>query len=151
MEIEFVALGDPVPQGSKSGFVRGGRVVIVEGKGKASARHKAWRALVAEQAEIAANRAGLLELLDSPVEVEIHFMIRRPKSKSKTKWWCDVTPDIDKLTRSVLDSLTHTILTNDSRVVALKVLKAYALDEPGIVVKIKELDNEACPIKPQLL
>jgi len=151
MEIEFYALGDPISQGSKSGFVRGGRVVIVEGKGKASARHKAWRALVAREAEVAANRAGLLELIDDAVEVEIHFMMNRPKSKPKTKWWCEVTPDIDKLARSILDSLTGTILTNDSRVVSLKALKVYATTEPGVVVKVTTLDNESCPLKPEVL
>ena len=122
--------GQPAPQGSKSAFVRGGRAVVVEGKGAGRASHVAWRQAVATAARDWQAESGQ-PLMDGPLRVLIVFVLHRPPSVPKKRHYPTTRPDLDKLTRSVLDALTHVIITDDSRVVDLHVVKRYATaDEP---------------------
>lgn len=138
--------GEPIPQGSKSGFVRGGRVVLVEGKGKGTLRHKAWRAKVALEAKSWAD-----ENLDEPwncaCEARLVFYMTRPASKPKWKLYADVKPDLDKLCRSVFDSITKIIVFDDSRIVSVVAEKRYAIGrEPGVEIEIQPLvENKTVP------
>lgn len=137
--ISFRANGDPYPQGSKSAFVRGGRAVIVEGTGKGIKKHKAWRAVVKQAADEAA--VGLEGLpLDCPVEVSLTFHMPRPKTVRRR--WHTVKPDLDKLVRSVLDSITGNIIIDDSRVIMLVAFKVYADEEiPGVEVSVAPIED----------
>jgi crossover junction endodeoxyribonuclease RusA len=118
--------GLPAPQGSKSA-VRGkdGRVRLLEGSTtSARQRHRAWRDLVAQGAREA---WGDRDPLDCPVQVHIRFFMPRPKSARKALVWAAKKPDLDKLCRSVLDSLTDAgVLRDDSRVVQLHAEKSLA-------------------------
>lgn len=125
MRPEFFVAGDPVPQGSKTPVIRGDRAFLIEGKGKMPQRHKKWRAQVARAASDFAL-ANSLDPLDGPLGVSLVFYLPKPQSKPKWKLWPDTGYDLDKLTRSVLDSLTGPIMTNDSRVVRLEAEKRYA-------------------------
>ena len=131
---DFTVEGVPIPQGSKSGFVnkKTGGVIIVEGKGKGAVRHKQWRAQVAKEATEWAEANGH-EPWDCAVLVRLRFAMPKPKSKPAWKTLPDVRPDIDKLTRSILDSLTGPIFKEDGRVVRMLVEKVYAIGEPPSV------------------
>jgi crossover junction endodeoxyribonuclease RusA len=116
--------GTPKPQGSMKGFAIGGKVRLVPASGDGLA---AWRSAVSRAAyETWGERAPD----DSPVAVAIEFWLPRPKSAPKRRIHPDRTPDIDKLARAVLDSLTGIVFTDDARVVELTVTKRYATERP---------------------
>lgn len=117
----------------------GDKAWLVDGKGKGIKRHKDWRSKVADAA-LAAVPDGFV-LYDCPVAVNLRFLQTKPKSKPAWKHWADTTHDVDKLARSVLDSLTKTVIINDSRVVRLSATKQYS-DTPGVHVTVYCLPPE---------
>jgi crossover junction endodeoxyribonuclease RusA len=80
-----------------------------------------------------------LELFTGPVGIDILFVRRRPTSMPKkltrphTKF-----PDLDKLTRAVLDSMTGIVYQDDAQVVQIYCRKRYAElgETPGILVTV---------------
>jgi crossover junction endodeoxyribonuclease RusA len=127
--------GDPVSQGSKRCFCRNGRATLIE----ASDKLKPWRARITAAA-IYARVEQRIEPLDVPVGCYLTFYMPRPASAKREV--PSVKPDIDKLTRAVLDALTDAdIWTDDSRVVSLYALKVYATDveKPGVRIEVKAL------------
>ena len=87
-----------------------------------------------------AIRAG--RTLEGPVGIVLDFGIPKPKSAPKTRRvWPDKRPDLDKLSRSVLDALTYVIFADDSQVVHLRATKDYGA--PGVAVEIHRVfDND---------
>ena len=78
------------------------------------------------------------ELLEDPVELSVIFYLPRPKTA--TREFPAVMPDLDKLIRSVGDSLTGTVIRDDSRIIAIHAQKLYADDRgPGAIVRVKTL------------
>lgn len=131
--------GVPAPQGSKTAYMRGGRPIVTEGGSKTGRQsHATWRQAVATAARDWQDTHGPCELIDEPCLVVIEFWLPKPKSKPRWKRWHDVKPDLDKLVRSVLDSLAGVILADDSRVVALVARKDYG-DPPGCRVQVFRL------------
>lgn len=73
------------------------------------------------------------EVTREPVKVAVRFYLKRPKNQTtstgrkSSKWRLFNTskPDIDKLTRSVLDALTGVIYADDSQVIGLEIEKGY--------------------------
>lgn len=129
----FFVPGDPVPQGSKKGFRRGDKVVLVEAAG---AKHAHWRSHVTT---VAAEHAPATPI-DAPVRVRLTFAIRKPTSAPKKLVWAAKRPDLDKLTRCVLDGLTDAgMFTDDARVVAIEATKMYA-PKPGVMVDIEVIE-----------
>ena len=134
--LSFSVIGVPAPQGSKRGFTREGttKVQMVE----SSKKVKPWRADV-KQAAREAIEAADWPLWSGPVRVRILFMLKRPDGhygtgrnadllKPSSPEYPALKPDLDKLARSTLDALTSAgAYSDDSRVVALEVEKAYAL------------------------
>jgi Holliday junction resolvase RusA-like endonuclease len=119
--------GTPVPQGSKTAMVVNGRAVMFE----ANKKHKAWRDHVKAT-------VGSLEIPSTqPVRVELQFWFERPKTVKREHM--SVKPDIDKLSRSVLDAITGGILKDDSQVVILNARKEYG-DKPGVLIRVMEID-----------
>lgn len=121
MEIDVV--GVPETQGSARAFVRGGRAVVTS----ANQKLRPWRDLVTAAAVEAKPEWWIP--IDGPAVVEIEFFLPRPQTAPKTK---DVLPfrgkDVDKLVRSILDSLTNAaVIVDDSRVVRLVASKRYAV------------------------
>jgi Holliday junction resolvase RusA-like endonuclease len=110
-----------------------------------------WRASIRR----AANDAGATKVA-TPVGLMIVFGIRRPKSQMILRGgkylvraeFHDarpaVAPDIDKLTRAVMDALTNLCYYDDRQVVALVVIKKY-----GETTKI-EVSDEFHNKHPQL-
>jgi Holliday junction resolvase RusA-like endonuclease len=135
MMISYWIDGEPAPQGSKTGFVKNGRVVMVE----SSLKVKPWRAAVAEQT---ARYMSLetLNPLDSPVEIALVFHLPRPKTV--TRKWPAVKPDLDKLIRSTFDGLTTGgLYTDDALVIAVSASKQYATDRIGCQVIASEVQD----------
>jgi Holliday junction resolvase RusA-like endonuclease len=134
--LAFDAIGNPEPQGSARAFVRGGRPVITSDNPK---MHH-WRDVIAWEARAA--MVGGLSPAIGPVEVDAVFAMKRPASVSEKKRpKPSVKPDLDKLSRSLLDALTGVAFLDDAQVTSLKVQKVYAQPEahPGVSVIVRGL------------
>ena len=127
-DVSFFVPGIPVPQGSKVIARGGGKTWLRDVNTKAL---KAWRKAVATEADRGVE-------FDVPVEVELTFYLPKPM---RPRWVMPaVKPDIDKLTRAVLDGLADGgLLANDSRVVSLHVSKFYdRAGTPGVSVNVTD-------------
>lgn len=138
MELKITVSGTPVPQGSKNAFLnkKTGRIVLSEAGG---VKLKKWRASIAgESSEVA--KAIALVPIDGPCKVTLEFTFKKPVSKPKWKILHDTKPDLDKLTRAVLDGITGPIVTNDSRVVEIVATKRYD-DNEGVIITVETIDE----------
>ena len=76
---------------------------------------------------------GGLELpMIGPVNVSIHFYIKRPKTV-KREYPC-VKPDLDNLAKSVLDAVNGFVFKDDAQICDLKLRKEYVDYDPKIVL-----------------
>ena len=133
--ISYFIEGEPAPQGSKNGFVKNGRVVMVE----SSKKVKPWRVAVTEQTARYMSWETL-NPLDTPVEIALVFYL--PKPKSVKRQWPSVKPDLDKLIRSTFDGLTTGgLYLDDALVIAVSASKEYATDRMGCQVIASEIGN----------
>ena len=131
----FVA-GEPRPQGSKKAFNRGAHIVLVE----ANKDLPAWRDHMKKMFEL--KMMELDNRFDTAVSVSLTFWLTRPKTV--TRQYATKTYDLDKLTRAVFDSLTKTVIADDSNVVDLIARKTYADNhEPGVLVTVTPFDNDS--------
>lgn len=139
--ISFEVRALPVPQGSSRAFVIKGRARITSD----NRNLRSWRNLVATVAQAHAPPA----LWDAPIAVQLAFRLPRPKSepthkgrgkeRHRIRTWPNRKPDLDKLTRSVLDALTNVVWTDDSRVVRILATKDWG--SPGVKVQIRRIEN----------
>ncbi len=131
--IRFQVHGLPIPQGStRVWMVNGKPITTSSAKGLGS-----WRRLVADVAQNYAPKAPW----DGPVGIELHFGLPKPKSAPKTRRvWPDKRPDLDKLTRAVLDALTYVVFADDSQVIDIRASKDYGA--PGVVVEVRRMVDE---------
>jgi len=132
--IMFQVHGLPAPQGSTRAFVVKGKPIITStAKGLS-----AWRRLVADVAQDFAPE----EPWEGPVGIDLHFGLPKPKSAPKTRRvWPDKRPDLDKLTRAVLDALTYVVFADDSQVVEIRATKDYGA--PGVAVEVHRIMDPA--------
>ena len=140
-----LATGTPVPQGSARAFVRGGRAVVTSD----NRRLRPWRDTVTGAALEAIALTGWLPLRGA-VRVELEFILPRPVShwtKAGTRRPSAPLhpvgrPDLDKLIRSALDSLTDArAFLDDAQVVSLDPRKRYVAEPgepPGLVARVME-------------
>jgi crossover junction endodeoxyribonuclease RusA len=133
--IRFTAHGRPAPQGSKNSYApldkdgnpyrreNGGVVVSTVDSCKAA---KPWMG----QVRAAASWAFKGELIKSPVRLTCWFYFKRPtnhfgsgKNAARLKSSAPLhhcgTPDLDKLIRSIGDSITGVILQDDKQICVL--------------------------------
>lgn len=124
--------GIPAPQGSKNGYYRGGRVVLVE----SSKKVKPWRDTVAATARYGCDGPPI----DGPVSVHVAFILPRPKSLPKRVLHMVKKPDLDKLIRSTLDALSGIAYVDDNRVTTIHASKRYATagEAPGAHITVIE-------------
>jgi Holliday junction resolvase RusA-like endonuclease len=130
--ISYFVEGEPAPQGSKTGKVVNGRVIMWE----ASAKVKPWRAAVTIQT---ANYLSwnCLNPITNPVEITLVFHLPKPKSVKRD--FPSVKPDLDKLVRSTFDGLTTGgLYEDDALVIALSASKIYATDRIGCQIIVSE-------------
>jgi Holliday junction resolvase RusA-like endonuclease len=134
--------GLPAPQGSKRHVGRG---IMVE----SSRAVGPWREAVRAETQRAMNGSGPMA---GPVAIEITFRVPRPKghygtgrNASKMRSSAPVfpagRPDLDKLTRAVLDGLTAGgAWRDDSQVVSLQAWKLYG-QQPGCIIEFEQLEG----------
>lgn len=120
-EIRFTVLGRALPQGSKNAFKAGNRVVLVE----ASKGLKPWRSVVALEAKLTMDEVQDQSLIEGAVAVEILFQFVPGKTVKRKEM--TTKPDVDKLSRAILDALTGVCWKDDSQVVELRVRKQYGV------------------------
>lgn len=106
--LAFAVYGVPAPQGSKQGFIRGGKVVLKE----QSAGLDPWRKAVRQVATMAVtewSRATGKRWVALNEPVVIRPSITMPPTKAATsshRVYCTSTPDLDKLLRAIGDALS---------------------------------------------
>lgn len=134
-QLVFWVQGTPVQQGSKTAFVIKGRAVMTDQNHK---KLKPWRALVTAAA-VAAS-VGRPQFL-GPLAVTLDFYMPRGVSVKRAR--PSVTPDIDKLVRSVLDGITDSgVWGDDALVVSLTANEFYADERPpGVRVQINTITD----------
>ena len=134
----FTVFGtDPAPQGSKK-YVGTRRTaaganipLIIE----ASPKLPAWRKAVDEAVKEAMLQSGDFSKFEGAVKVEaIFYLTRKPSVKRELP---TVPPDVDKLTRALLDAC-KAVWTDDALVVRLEVSKKYAVGQSGVAVTISK-------------
>jgi crossover junction endodeoxyribonuclease RusA len=131
--ISFEVRGVPAPQGSARGFVVGGKVCITT----ASRGLAAWRRLVSDVAQQHAPSS----LWEGPLAVTLMFRMPKPNgAPKKRRTWPDRRPDLDKLCRACLDSLTGIGWRDDAQVVRLEAEKDYGV--PGVVIWVERVTEE---------
>lgn len=125
--LSFYVDGRPAPQGSKKYMGhRGGKPILLE----SSKSLKEWREKIAWHARQARNNVAHRGVVENwPVGVQLDFYFRRPKSAPRFRRSPIVRPDVDKLTRAVLDALTGVVFKDDSQVVGLHATKSYLDDD----------------------
>lgn len=125
--LTFFVPGVPAPQGSKS-LSRSGHMY------EANKRLKPWR----DQIVFHARRAhGRQEPIDAAVKVTAVFLFPKPKT-TKFKDHPAGKPDVDKLCRAVLDSLTIArVIRDDARVVELSARKEWADTKNGAQITVE--------------
>jgi crossover junction endodeoxyribonuclease RusA len=124
--------GLPVQQGSMIAVSRGGKTVLIPDN---AAPLKAWRVKVSA-AVLARMRMVGATMLDCPVVVYLDFWLPRPRTAPRRPY-PHVRPDLDKLARACLDSLTGTAIVDDARVVRLTAEKHYAAQKCGARIEVR--------------
>lgn len=153
--IAFIVRGLPAPQGSKRAFrnKHTGRVMLVE----SSPKVKPWRSDVRDAALAALDTTADGRPITAPVGVALSFHMPRPKGhygsgrnadrlKASAPEYPATKPDLDKLVRAVLDSLTGLVWVDDSQVVSVAAEKLYADENgPGLHVLV-DVAGRTAPI-----
>lgn len=139
-EITFTVLGLAQPAGSKKAFVnpKTGRAIIVDDAKKS----KPWKQEVAGAAlDALAGR----EMLAGPLSVDLRFYRGRPKGHYGSGRNAEVLkldapcrpitkPDVDKLSRAMLDGMTGVVYRDDAQIVEKRAAKFYGYPERVEVV-----------------
>ena len=129
--ITFTVPGKAAPQGSKR-HVGGGRMI------ESSRDLGPWRERVALAAHHAMSGQALMT---GAVAVALEFVLPRPVSTPKRVTPAAVKkPDVDKLARSCLDSMTSVVFRDDSQVVRLSATKRLAEigEAPFASIRVEE-------------
>lgn len=92
-----------------------------------------WRANIARSA-----RSVILEKAQKGVEVYLTFILKKPKTVTRDEPF--IRPDIDKLSRAVLDGLTGVAYEDDEQVVKLQATKEYG-DTEGVTIRIVDKEK----------
>lgn len=133
--ISYWIEGEPAPQGSKTGFIKNGRVVMVESSKKVKPWREAVAATTKRQVE---NLYGFP--ISEPCEIALVFHLLKPKTVTRKR--PAVKPDLDKLIRSTFDGLTTGgLYTDDALVIEVSATKLYATDRIGCQITATELPS----------
>ena len=126
--ITFIIQGQAVAKQSTKFFRKGNYVGTY-----LPANIKAWNESVKLQSKRYAPGSPNL----NPIEFHVIFYLKRPKY-AKKRLYPSVKPDIDNLTKGILDPLEGLFYKNDSQIVVLEASKKYSASEPHVEVTIME-------------
>ena len=126
--------GEAIPQGSKTVAQGGGKVWLRDSNPKL----KAWRESVTDQVKhfMTANQFEPFEKGDA---IRAVILFKLPKPKTVARELPTVKPDLDKLIRSIFDSLTAAgVWVDDSQVVQIQAGKIYCKegDTPNVIINL---------------
>ena len=114
--------GRPVPKGSKRALGPG-RMIESSAKGL-----NVWMKEL--RAELHTEMRGKeIMVKPAPVSVSLAFYLTPPKRTVRSE--PTVPPDLDKLTRAVLDAMQGIVFEDDSQVVRIDAGKSYSFLNPG--------------------
>lgn len=133
--ISFTVLGIPQTKGSTKAFMRPGmRYPVITND---NTKNKAWADGVKLVAQQHAPAGGPWK---GPVSLTLVFSLVRPTSLSRKVLHHVKKPDLDKLTRSIKDSLKGVIYYDDSQVMVLDCRKYYedTMSPPGVQVSVEQ-------------
>ena len=134
--LAFEVRGVPAPQGSTRGFLVGGKIRITT----ANRGLAVWRRLVSDVAQQHAPNP----LWEGPLAVTLLFRLPEPKRlPRRCRSWPDRRPDLDKLCRACLDSLTGIVWRDDAQVVRLDASKDYGA--PGVMIWVEPIASLEAP------
>lgn len=123
--------GTPVPQGSKRGFINpAGHVTIVD----ANTKTRPWRADITAHVRDAVGPT-LIYPAEIPVALTLLFVMPRRATEPKRLTPPHVRkPDLDKLSRAVLDALAGVVYAQDQQVIDKHARKRTARigEQPGV-------------------
>ena len=131
MFLELIVEGSPVPQGSFR-HIGNGRII------SANPKLNTWRQTIADQIAQQTHH----RLIDARIRLELVFTLPRPKSVPIKRRSVPTTkPDLDKLTRAVMDAISLErycqIIKDDSLVTDLHAVKRYDdVNPPGVRICI---------------
>ena len=132
----FTVFGvDPAPQGSKKyvGSRKSAAGNLIPMIVEASPKLPAWRKAVNDAVVQAMHDSGDDGKFEGAVKVEaIFYLTRKPTVKREHPI---VPPDLDKLSRGLLDGMKP-VWADDALVVRLEVSKKYAVGQSGVAVTI---------------
>lgn len=135
--IEFTVFGTPVPQGSMKAFYvkKLGRAVLTSD----NAKLKPWRQELALCAKAAMADFDATKI-ERPggVMIAAVFYFARPKSLKKSVSVKSTKPDVDKLLRSLGDSLTGICYDDDSQICETYVKKIFGAPE-RVEIRVEKL------------
>ncbi len=129
MTFEVFVEGVPVPQGSKS-LSRSG---VMYESNKAL---KPWRKQVTASALWVAGPG--FELMQGPLIVAIWFTMPRPPTVKREA--PSVKPDLDKMCRAVLDSLSGIVYKDDAQIIRIDAIESYE-PQPGAHIFVHPADT----------
>ena len=113
--IRFTVYGEAASQGSTRAFTPKGwtRPIITS----ANKKLKPWRQEVSATALIAVKKARLkMYSRKVPVRVIVDFFFLKPQSARKEELFKVTEPDVDKLSRGILDALQGIVYEHDAQV-----------------------------------
>lgn len=147
--LAFSVPGRPVPQGSKKAMPHRttGHPILIDDNSPALKRYRKDVGLAA--------RAAHATCLSGPVEVDVWFLVERPKThfgtgrnsaliKESAPEHPVARPDLDKYVRAVLDALTQVCWHDDSQVVTVTARKRYCVQGAGpeTVIEVEPVGGE---------
>jgi len=132
-QLTFTCYAKCVPQGSSRGFNVKGRIIITS----ANKKLKPFRQeLTSTAMQAMRDHDGLLADKGVAVGISLDIYYRKPPSVPKKRIYMTVKPDLDKLVRSNLDSLTGVVWADDSQVVELNARKHYTSGPDKVEISI---------------
>lgn len=148
--VTLTVKGTPAPKGSVRAFYKPGmkRAVVVKDNNSAQ---RSWDALVREVASAKVGDTPFPPFVDKALKVTLIFHLRRPSGhygtgkkagtlKPSAPRFPRVKPDVDKLARATLDSLTGIVFDDDARIADLVVRKVWAAPgAEGATIIVEEL------------
>jgi Holliday junction resolvase RusA-like endonuclease len=149
MNRQFFIPGLPATKGSTKSFynakarTKSGKLGKVVTMADNNDDQKAWQTRVG----FYARQSGAPFVSTAAVGLRITFLLPRPKGhygtgrnegvvKASAPAHPAVKPDVDKLTRAVLDGLTGVLYHDDAQVVHTDVRKTYTEKEPGAQIEV---------------
>ena len=89
-----------------------------------------------------------LEMIFEPIDISITFFLRRPKYMSTKKYPDEKIPhtkkpDLDNLTKTVLDSLNGILIGDDSQIYRCQTIKYYTAknENPKTIIEVEYEKN----------